>query len=100
MGHIGVAPSNNLEAIIGNSQDIFLLIQLVEQSPIEFSLSEPEEAGQGYAEDFEGTSGLCEADPVGAQGHSSRPHMLEASFGSEGPAERTHDDCAQARAPA
>ena len=47
LGRIGVAPSNDIQSIIGNFQDILPFIQLGEQFPIEFSPSEPEEAGLG-----------------------------------------------------
>ena len=47
MGRIGVAPSDNIESIIGNSQDVFPLIQLGDSFPIEFSPSEPEDTGLG-----------------------------------------------------
>ena len=47
VGRIGVAPCNNMGAVIGNTQDVFPLIQLGEQFQLDFCLVEPEEAGFG-----------------------------------------------------
>ena len=42
-----VAHCNNVGSIVGNSQDVFPLIQLGDQFGLEFSPTEPEEAGFG-----------------------------------------------------
>ena len=66
LGRVGVAPSIDIGSIIGNSQDVFPLIQLGEQFPIEFSPSEPEGArlGLGFIPFLrysgEGENGLLE----------------------------------------
>ena len=47
MGKVGVAPLNNVESVIGNGRDVFPLIQLGEQFPIEFFPMETQETGMG-----------------------------------------------------
>ena len=47
VGRIGVAPSDDIYAVIGNDQDMFSLIQLCEQFPIQFGPTEPEGVGYG-----------------------------------------------------
>ena len=39
VGRIGVAPCNNMGAVIGNTQDVFPLIQLGEQFQLDFCLA-------------------------------------------------------------
>lgn len=64
MGPIGVAPSDNIEAITGSSQDVFPLIQLGNSFPIKFSPSEPEGTDLGFIPFLrysgEGDNGLSE----------------------------------------
>ena len=45
MGKIGVAPLNNVENVIGNNRDMFPLIQLGEQFPIDFFPMETGDTG-------------------------------------------------------